>query len=745
MTPDELKQLENDLWKSADDLRANSSLKSSEYATPVLGLIFLRFVDNKFRQYKAEIQQEYEALQGGRREKPIHEIALAKCGFYLPDHARYDYLLTLPGKEDIAQAIKRAMATIEEYKPELAGVLPQDEYFRLAGKRDDGLLSGDQSDGSNTLLQRLLKNFSDIPVDATGDMFGQIYQYFLRNFALAEGQGGGEFFTPDSVVRLMVEIVEPRPGKLFDPACGSGGMFVWSGKYIQDHAEEDGTNPNDFVVYGQEKTLETVKLAKMNIAINGIRGHIQQANTYYEDVFNSFEAFNNVLANPPFNVDDVNLSRVKADRRFNTYGVPQKKTKTKKKDEGKETVPNANYLWINLFATSLMPEDNRAGLVMANSASDARHSEADIRQTLIEQNLIYAMLTLPSNMFYTVTLPATLWFFDKGKVDEKILFIDARNVFTQIDRAHREFIEEQVLNLGMISHLRRGKRHRFVNLVARYFRQGMERLWENQEQVKPVSAQLIAVLDEDGDRTKGKEAAVNFLQRWDGFQDLETQYRGYAQQHIAKVNPSRDVPSDADSSDSGEDRSFRDLPALKGSEENEASVDELNQAQHELSQAFEPFFAQLHKGLKQLDKTIRAHETALIEKAKQESGGKRTQIDRQVKELKATLEELHRDVKSAESYFGHIRWLQERFPAARYEDVTGLCKLATTDEVKEQDYSLNPGRYVGVVIEEDGKTEEEFIDEILDLNQQLEKLNREAHQLERVIAHNVKQISGEGD
>ena len=309
------------------------------------------------------------------------------------------------------------MEAIEEYKPELKGVLPQEEYFRLT--RTD-----------RTIPNQLLKNFSNIPKDASYDMFGQIYEYFLGNFAMAEGQGGGEFFTPRSVVRLMVDIVAPYNGTVFDPACGSGGMFVQSAKFVERRRKElAGNEEPSLFVYGQEKTLETVKLAKMNIAVNGLRGDIRQANTYYEDLFESFEKFDYVLANPPFNVDDVNLSRIEKDRRFNTYGVPRNKSKLSKKDEGKETVPNANYLWINLFATSLRPQ-GRAALVMANSASDARHSEADIRKTLIEKNLIYAMLTLPSNMFYTVTLPATLWFFDRAKADDRILFIDVRNIFT---------------------------------------------------------------------------------------------------------------------------------------------------------------------------------------------------------------------------------------------------------------------------------------------------------------------------
>lgn len=329
------------------------------------------------------------------------------------------------------------------------------------------------------------------------------------------------------------------------------------------------------------------------------------------------------------------------------------------------------------------------------------------------------MLTLPSNMFYTVTLPATLWFFDRGKPDDKILFIDARNVFTQVDRAHREFSPEQVSNLAVISHLRRGKRDRLIKLIDFYFLKGIDKLWENQHQVKPVSTQLIAVLGEEEGNITGKDAAVSFLQLWDGLEALEQKFLTYAKKYLT-------------------------CPLTQASERKDSpEIENQNQAQRQLRETFEPFFANLHTGLKQLDKTVRAHEATLAEKAKQAGTQKRSQIDRKLRELKATLEELHQDVKSAESFFTHIRWLQERFPDAKYEDVTGLCKLATPEEVKEQDYSLNPGRYVGVVIEEDGKTEEEFIAEILDLNQELEKLNKEAHQLEGIIAHNVKQLAGD--
>jgi len=692
----QLKQLEQDLWRAADNLRANSDLKASEYSTPVLGIIFLRFADNKYQQYKAAIDKEYNKLKGTRRDKSISDIAIEKCGFYLPDHARYDYLLKLPEKDDIVKALKQAMEDIEKYKPELEGILPKDEYARF-----------NRSAQNKAIPKALLRNFADIPADVSGDMFGQIYEYFLGEFAMSEGQGGGEFFTPRSVVRLMVEIIEPHGGKVFDPACGSGGMFVQSAQFIEQHrsdAAKDKTG--DVYVYGQEKTLETAKLAKMNLAVNGLRGEIKQTNTYYEDPYNSFNQFDYVLANPPFNVDDVSLSAVEKDKRFNTYGIPRNKSKVKKEHEGKETVPNGNYLWINLFATSLkdqgpikLAKSGRAALVMANSASDARHSEADIRRTLIEHNLIYGMLTLPSNMFYTVTLPATLWFFDKAKRDDKILFIDARNIFTQIDRAHREFTEEQIQNIAIISRLHKGRRDEFVALVDRYFAEGLSKLAENATHIQPLSLQLLEVLENGA----AAQAVKDLQKQWKTLAKLQDKYAAYQ-------------------------------AAIKA----EKSLDKKNKAQHKLREAFDPFFSALHDELKKLDRSVRQREKQQGDAAKLE--GKRGSTDKQTKQLKTALEHMHGEVKTAESWLQHIQWLQQRFPNADYEDVTGLCKLASPAEVEEQDYSLNPGRYVGVVIEEDGKTEEEFTRSISDMHDSLMLLNTESEVLVGVINKNIKTL-----
>jgi type I restriction enzyme M protein len=614
MTADQLKELENTLWQAADKLRVDSGLKASEYATPILGLIFLRFASIRYNRIKPEIESVLKAQKGSRMQQNEAEIAIAKCGFYLPKEAQYEYLLALPEEEDIAKAIKHAMEEIEKYKPELLDSLPKDEYFKLYSPDD------------RTLPKSLLKIFANIPEDATGDVFGKVYEYFLSEFALAEGQGGGEFFTPTSVVKLMVEVIEPYKGTIFDPACGSAGMFVQSSYFVDKRREElHDTDTKDLMVYGAERTPETVKLARMNIAVNGLRGEIKPANSYYEDPYNSYQKFDYVMANPPFNVDDVNLDRVKNQTRFNEYGIPQNKTKSaakKGKEKDVNTVPNANYLWINLFATSLKPT-GRAALVMANSASDARNSEADIRKNLVKSGVIDGMLTLPKNMFYTVTLPATLWFFDKSNAgtEHKILFVDARNIFRQVTRALREFTEEHIQNISTIFRLFRGETERLTALVNKYKTQADD--YANQ-----AAAQLKVV------------------------------------EQLKKEKPENTTDSKAEERDA-------------------------------------------------------------------------KRWEKQVEEAEKQYKALH----DKQLYFeAQIQWLNERFPNGVYEDVTGLCKAATLAEIEDQDWSLNPGRYVGVVIEEDGLTEEDFLAEMKERHLSLNLLNNSADRLKVLINENLSLI-----
>lgn len=558
MTDSELKKLKDDLWHSADMLRAGAHLAANKYGQPILGLIFLRYADILFKQHKDEIDRAFNKLKNSRMAKSPRQIAIEKCGFYLPEEAYYDFINSAPDDAHKATLVKNAMEAIERENPKMAGVLPKAVYGQLVPEEEPELLS------------KIVRVFKDIPETISIDLFGEIYEYFLGNFALAEGQDGGAFYTPASVVQYMVEVLQPVPGekKFLDPACGSGGMFVQAARYMHRH-NAGNRKAMDFRCYGVEKEPDTVKLAKMNLLLNNVRGEITEANSFYSDPYDAFGKFDYVMANPPFNVDEVVVEKVKDDKRFNTYGVPRNKTKKGgKAGDKKETVPNANYLWIGYFATALNA-NGKAALVMANSASDAGGSELEIRKRLIEDGLISQMVTLPSNMFSSVTLPATLWFFDKRKQKkDEILFVDARGVFTQVDRAHRKFSDWQIKNLGIITRLYEGDTAAFEALKAEYKKNG-----------------------------------------------------------------------------------------------------------------------------------------------------------------------------NAEA----LTWLEERFPDGVYRDVTGLCKVAKLDGedgIRDQDYSLNAGRYVGVVIEDDGMTEAEFAAEMAKMNEELRALGEEARRLEGEILGDGGRISG---
>jgi len=416
--PANLSDIEKRLWSAADEFRANSKLKSSEYSVPVLGLIFLRYADQKF----TVAEENLKGQGSGRREIGKTDYQ-AEGVMYLPPESRFSYLVALPEGSDIGKAVNDAMKSIEAENEDLRDVLPK-TYNRL----------------DNATLVTLLKSFNSVPLDIEGDAFGKIYEYFLSKFALTEGQKGGEFFTPTSIVKLIVEIIEPYKGRIFDPACGSGGMFVQSAKFVENHKR----NPNDTLsVFGEERVLETLRLAKMNLAVHGLSGDIRQGNSYYEDVHKSLGKFDFVMANPPFNVDAVDKERIKDDPHF-PFGLPK--------------ADNANYLWIQMFYSALN-ETGRAGFVMANSAGDARGSEMEIRQKLIQSGAVDVMVSVGSNFFYTVTLPCTLWFLDKGKAAterrDTVLFLDARHLFRQIDRAHRDWTPQQVEFLANIVRLYR--------------------------------------------------------------------------------------------------------------------------------------------------------------------------------------------------------------------------------------------------------------------------------------------------
>jgi len=410
--------LEKKLWDAADQFRANSGLKAQEYSGPILGLIFLRFAEVRFAAQRKKLEQmEVSDRRGSRIDEPA--AYHADNVLYLAPEARFDFLLTLPESADVGAKVNAAMRAIEAGNPQLAGVLPK--TYNIF---------------TSTLLKELLKKISEIPASVEFDAFGRIYEYFLGQFARTEGQKGGEFYTPSSIVKLLTEVIEPYHGRILDPACGSGGMFVQSARFVAEHRQ----NPADELsICGVEKTDETGRLCRMNLAVHGLEGDIRHGgnvNSYYDDPHDATGAFDFLLANPPFNVNAVDKERLKdmvgPERRF-PFGLPK--------------TDNANYLWIQLFYSSLY-EDGRAGFVMANSASDARASEQEIRQKLIEAQAVDVMVAVGPNMFYTVTLPCTLWFLDRGKARTKradtVLFIDARHIYRQIDRAHRDWTPAQI-------------------------------------------------------------------------------------------------------------------------------------------------------------------------------------------------------------------------------------------------------------------------------------------------------------
>ena len=418
----DVEKLEDNLWTAAENLRANSKLKANEYSYPVLGLIFLKFAENNFQKMEKQIN----AKKNYRHKVISKEDYLASGVIYLHEKARFQYLLNLPEGENLGAKINEAIKKIELDNPDLVDTLPK--IYNIL---------------DNSILIELLRLFDEIPTDIEGDAFGKIYEFFLSSFAMSEGQKGGEFFTPISIVKLIVEILEPYEGRIYDPACGSGGMFVQSAEFVKNHS---GKNKKKLSIFGQEKTSDTVKLNKMNLAVHGLAGDIKQGITYYEDLHSSINKFDYVMANPPFNVKKVDKEKIKDDPRYD-LGIPSH--------------DNANYLWIQIFLNALN-DNGRAGFVMANSAAESSGGELEIRKKIINSHVVDIIVSIGKNFFYTVTLPCNLWFFDKRKVNslnkESVLFIDAREIYNQVDRSHREFTSKNIEFISNIVNLYRGNK-----------------------------------------------------------------------------------------------------------------------------------------------------------------------------------------------------------------------------------------------------------------------------------------------
>ena len=573
-----IRKLEADLWESADLLRAGSKLTSSQYCMPVLALLFLRYAYSRFKMVEAELLKNRPS-RGGRVMPVEPSDFAAKSALYLPREAQFDYLVNLPDNQPLGEAVNHAMTLVEGQSEQLTGILPK-SYTMF----------------SDELLRELLRIFNNKTLDEIGgDVIGRIYEYFLSKFAKAVASDDGVFFTPKSLVKMLVNVLEPKQGIMLDPACGSGGMFVQTGDFVN----AGGMNANtQMTFYGQEKVEYNAQLCLMNMAVHGLNGRIisgDEANSFYHDAHNLAGKCDYVMANPPFNVDKVKSESASAAGRL-PFGLPGVNAKTKE-------IGNANYLWISYFYAYLN-DHGRAGFVMASSATDSANKDRDIREKLVLTGDVDVMVSVGNNFFYTLSLPCSLWFFDKAKRLEnknRVLFIDARNYYTVVDRTLNEWSEWQLKNLQAIVHLYRGETEKYRQLVAEYNDALDGRTLQQCEE------ELVAI------KQAAKDAVAN------------------------------------------------------------AARKEKKQVEREQNECI-------------------AEAEAMLETARQRE------------------------------------WLTSKFGLdGEYQDVLGLCKIATIQEIEEKNYSLTPGAYVGVAeVEDDGV---DFHERMNEIHAELVSLNKEANVL----------------
>jgi type I restriction enzyme M protein len=684
----QLIQLEAELWNAADQLRANSKLTASEYSMPVLGLIFLRHAFNRFLKVKAEVEKTLPVHPQRGRLPLTNAHFEEKNAMFLPEKAQFDYLVNLPEKAKIGEEIDKAMKLIEEEHENLKGVLPRN--FTLF---DD------------SLLRELLRIFNkEVLQKAEGDLFGKIYEYFLGKFAMTGAQEGGEFFTPMSLVQTIVNVIEPDRGIVFDPACGSAGMFVQTGYFI----ENEGFNPAEKVTfYGQEKADLNTKLAKMNLTVHGLEGNIMQGNTFYEDKHSLVGTCDFVMANPPFNVDGVDKSKegVKKDPRLLLDGV----VNLPKND-------NANYLWIQYFYNYLKPI-GRAGFVMASSASDAGHSEKDIREKLVKTGAVDVMLAIGNNFFYTRSLPCTLWFFDRAKESDlqkrdKVLMLDARKIYRKVTSKVNDFSPEQLQNLISIVNLYRGNTKKFESTMKVYLQKSSDYAKETGIAVSELQKQLQKVFQIVGDfasnyakENKDAQSFVDALQIEEAASIFAQQNNLIAEARKAKANIAvlESMALLCKNLRKPQDKLIKQL------------LDAINTANKE-------YQLSKNKDWKELNTKEEIDKLRILQQ----------KISGNPDEDEPGL--LH----ETEYFYKQAHWLSSRFPDGEYKDVEGLCKIVNQSEIEAKDWSLSPGRYVGVDTSSDEDTDYE--ERLSEIHIELEGLNEEAVALAKTISENYKEL-----
>lgn len=677
---DNIEAIEKKLWKAADTLRANSNYASNEYFLPVMGLIFLRHAYSRFLKVKREVEADLPK-RGGKTRSLTKEDFLCKGAIYLQEKAQFDFLVALPDSVNRSTSLMEAMLSIEGDYPPLGGILPKTEYQEL----------------DNVVLGNLLRILNPEELKkADGDIFGRIYEYFLTQFANLKAHDNGEFFTPVSLVSLIANVLEPDHGLVFDPACGSGGMFVQSAHFV----ERQRINPQMLTFKGLEKNPTTIRLAKMNLAVHGLEGDIQKAITYYEDPLALAGKVDYVMANPPFNVDEVD-SKVDGDERL-PFGLPGVNKSNK--------VSNGNYLWISYFY-SYLNDRGKAGFVMSSQASSAGRDEGKVRQKLIETGTVDIMIAIRSNFFYTRSVPCELWFLNRGKpaeLQDKILMIDARNIYRKVNRTINDFSPEQLQNILSIVWLYRSESKRFIDLVVGYC-QSIDREYQG-------SIALLQNYREHLDKlTEALEKFYNLIDEKDGtwlelrtaselFKDDMDKYAGFAP-----------ISYNAD-----------DLETLHQAVR---CYHEYGEFSRDLGKQADLVNKLLGRAIERAEKDLGARDSKLWWNSRE--------LNTLRKEADTNRQNAIEQLKSVRSFYRHAHWLLERFPDAKLRDVEGLVKVVDREELQANDWSLTPGRYVGVSPEEEDEGFD-FEETLREIHLELNDLNSEAIRLADEIAKNFE-------
>ena len=696
-----IEAIEKRLWSAADTLRANSNYASNEYFLPVMGLVFLRHAYSRFLGVKDNIEANLPT-RGGKTRPLTKEDFSQKSAIFLQSKAQFYYLVSLPDSADRAKAIIDAMESIEADYENLRGVLPKSEYQEL----------------DNAVLGQLLRTLNPEELKkVSGDVFGRIYEYFLTQFADQKAHDGGEFFTPVSLVSLIANIIEPTAGTVLDPACGSGGMFVQSARVVERRHE----NPTEkLTFYGLEKNATTIRLAKMNLAVHGLEGDIQKAITYYEDPHELLGKADFVMANPPFNVDEIDADKVGSDPRL-PFGLPGVNKKGK--------VSNGNYVWISYFY-SYLNENGRAGFVMSSQASSAGRDEARVRQKLVEIGDVDIMVAIRSNFFYTRTVPCELWFLNRAKLEahrDKVLMIDARSIYRKVTRKIYDFSPEQEQNLLAIVWLYRGETQRYLDLVAGYC---LRTLVEG--------AACFTMKDNDGETV---EPITDFI---GALTSLRSSVEPFLKT-LVKDAPHTEPLKELDEAS----LLFReDADAFQQTvSEQQAAWETQKTTNGELKKAVNRLttLAETSRDLVKQADLLYKLACRLIETCENDCNAKEsdTWAGRDIIRDRKAADEARvmaaEQLKQVRYFWKQAYWLTERFPEAEFRDVEGLVKLVDRTEIEANDWSLTPGRYVGIAPEEEDE-DFDFEEALREIHVELEDLNAEATQLAETIKKNFEEL-----